>query len=579
MEILYCSNCRTQVTPAELSSGKSMRSEDGKVYCAKCAPLYEHATSSLLAIPLPQTTAIDEAPTQTAVPVVLASIQTDKSVTKFYFCETCGKRVTDKQIEAGHGRDKKLKGVYCEDCAVGVMTMEFAALTDVNIREEPAAAVDGLPQRKDKPRSSGIHIPAPRQVKETHSISRSQQVRRKPQSSRTRLVAGVSIGVLAVIALLVGIGKAGSSAGVRKTAETLPPAPIAPPIVTPNPPPLTSVPPRSNADRSPLETSIPPPLETHPAPPDRPIETPETSTQPIEMTAKPDDVPTVKPSAAPVVQTDTSSRINSLSPPEHSVHLDTPAAISSKSEPPLPAGEYSFDFKKPDAFDRFHKLLVPLAGKDFMDLKSSSGRAVFKRTNGVKDSDSGAVHLQSSALKYGKNWDLRMNIDFHIGADDVNGSVKKLASFCLRFLKAGEKVLPYTESHQHFAIQLSSTWGGSFHSLWGNIKPGKEPIDSFDGIQMTSGKGYFPLVQDGKIKKPATEHGVYLINIAMRQSAFKVEANGVLVAEYTLPAEAIARIADSYVAVFLLTAMHGVQIDLEEFSFTKLDIPEEQPHK
>ena len=33
------------------------------------------------------------------------------------------KRITDEQILEGLGRDKKLKGVYCKDCAVGVMTM------------------------------------------------------------------------------------------------------------------------------------------------------------------------------------------------------------------------------------------------------------------------------------------------------------------------------------------------------------------------------------------------------------------------------------------------------------------------
>ena len=29
--------------------------------------------------------------------------------------------ITDKQILEGLGRDKKLKGVYCQDCAVGVI--------------------------------------------------------------------------------------------------------------------------------------------------------------------------------------------------------------------------------------------------------------------------------------------------------------------------------------------------------------------------------------------------------------------------------------------------------------------------
>ena len=42
---------------------------------------------------------------------------------KFWFCEKCGKRLSDRDIAAGDARDKKLKGVYCADCAVGVLTM------------------------------------------------------------------------------------------------------------------------------------------------------------------------------------------------------------------------------------------------------------------------------------------------------------------------------------------------------------------------------------------------------------------------------------------------------------------------
>ncbi len=37
---------------------------------------------------------------------------------KFYFCETCGKRITENEIEEGFGKDKKLKGIYCMSCVV-----------------------------------------------------------------------------------------------------------------------------------------------------------------------------------------------------------------------------------------------------------------------------------------------------------------------------------------------------------------------------------------------------------------------------------------------------------------------------
>jgi hypothetical protein len=53
---------------------------------------------------------------------------------KFYFCEKCGTRLTDQDIAAGAARDKKLRGVYCTDCANGVLTIETLAITDLEAR-------------------------------------------------------------------------------------------------------------------------------------------------------------------------------------------------------------------------------------------------------------------------------------------------------------------------------------------------------------------------------------------------------------------------------------------------------------
>ena len=63
---------------------------------------------------------------------------------KFYFCEGCGKRITDMDIGAGEGKDKKLKGVYCKTCAVGVMTMENLPMSD----EQAQAVLSAHPEAK-----------------------------------------------------------------------------------------------------------------------------------------------------------------------------------------------------------------------------------------------------------------------------------------------------------------------------------------------------------------------------------------------------------------------------------------------
>ncbi|MCZ7648028.1 MAG: DUF1080 domain-containing protein [Planctomycetota bacterium] len=58
---------------------------------------------------------------------------------KFFFCETCGKRLTDGDLAAGQGRDKKLRGVFCSACAQGVMTLETLPLSEREARKVVAS--------------------------------------------------------------------------------------------------------------------------------------------------------------------------------------------------------------------------------------------------------------------------------------------------------------------------------------------------------------------------------------------------------------------------------------------------------
>jgi hypothetical protein len=156
LEVAYCDNCGSQTTAA------GSFTSSGKVYCAKCAPLLKDAIS----------------PPGTSDPV------------KFYFCETCGKRITDKQILDGLGRDKKLKGVYCKDCAVGVTTTEFDAVQDLPL-PDPAKA-------QSRPRL----VPTHRTGDSVRGAAR--VTRRKPSVAIPFAVAGVVIA--AAVALYI-VGK------------------------------------------------------------------------------------------------------------------------------------------------------------------------------------------------------------------------------------------------------------------------------------------------------------------------------------------------------------------------------------
>ncbi len=82
---------------------------------------------------------------------------------KFYFCEGCGQRITEHDLAAGEGRDKKLKGVYCSNCAVGVMTMETLPLTDEEARKvlesTPARPGSRAPSKTPRRRTSAAGLP------------------------------------------------------------------------------------------------------------------------------------------------------------------------------------------------------------------------------------------------------------------------------------------------------------------------------------------------------------------------------------------------------------------------------------
>lgn len=57
----------------------------------------------------------------------------------FYFCESCGRRLNAADLESGRAQNKQVKGVYCTNCAQGVNTISFEAITNekaVAIRKE-----------------------------------------------------------------------------------------------------------------------------------------------------------------------------------------------------------------------------------------------------------------------------------------------------------------------------------------------------------------------------------------------------------------------------------------------------------
>ena len=180
----------------------------------------------------------------------------------FWFCETCGKRLTENDLAAGDARDKKLKGVYCQSCSVGVMTMEMDAISNDDIQKIKRKTGGSGESRIRVPKSSGdsfqrINSPQRRPSGESfpsENVRRDSNLRLSPAQARGRadlfplkLGGGVLVAVVivAVMALLTRHPSAMPATPATPAAPAPEPAPIAETHVTQPAPRPTTVAPES----------------------------------------------------------------------------------------------------------------------------------------------------------------------------------------------------------------------------------------------------------------------------------------------------------------------------------------------
>ncbi len=206
MEICFCFVCTSRIPADAFASGAAIHTDEGRHYCATCAPkAAAKATQTVGKVPSGNFSPVRES-------------GQNSSVTRFYFCETCNKRITDKQILEGLARDKKMKGIYCNECSVGVTTMEFDAITEPepprknvrqsggNVRQSGGHATRiGTPP----PRSSTANItPVKRQDAQPVKSSAHVGGPAKPQSL---VFAGVVIAVLILAAIAPRVLRSGTT--------------------------------------------------------------------------------------------------------------------------------------------------------------------------------------------------------------------------------------------------------------------------------------------------------------------------------------------------------------------------------
>ncbi|GMV82745.1 MAG: hypothetical protein AMXMBFR7_39290 [Planctomycetota bacterium] len=172
---------------------------------------------------------------------------------RFYFCEKCGKRITQGDLTRGEGRDKKVMGVFCRECAETVLTVEFSALSQASALEIIKANES---QRQDAPTSEMPSLAAPKKrptskIRPASSSSSARISRREIAGARAQdgstawmamgsIGAGIGISILLLLAF-----SDGPTPNPRRSAENraeLPREPRAAPAVEPA---QTPAPPRT----------------------------------------------------------------------------------------------------------------------------------------------------------------------------------------------------------------------------------------------------------------------------------------------------------------------------------------------
>ncbi len=232
---------------------------------------------------------------------------------KFYFCEKCGKRVTDEDISGGDAKNKKLRGVYCESCSVGVMTLETVPLNDEEakkiLKEQSTPA-----RKKGIRRSSGNLASVPRadRAPPKTSIPKNPSSRQAaPETSRKTLIFS-ALGVAFALLLVVGVALLGAKSGSTT---------------------------KRPASKSSAQKSAPPSLPKGDL--KKQVQVPVTDSE--DPKPKPQDTSTQSSGASAVAQTepapkDTASKVNSLESPgpgnEQTQRLPAPSDPNTTAQEP-----------------------------------------------------------------------------------------------------------------------------------------------------------------------------------------------------------------------------------------------------
>ncbi|GMV80345.1 MAG: hypothetical protein AMXMBFR7_15290 [Planctomycetota bacterium] len=148
---------------------------------------------------------------------------------KFFFCETCGKRLTDADLAAGQARDKQVKGIYCADCAQSVMTMEFGALKEEQARallkDPPNANAGPAPELPQHAPPNTVPVTTRRGARNSSTerlVPQRAQHKAAAETATGMVVTFVAGGAVLAMGLFLYFANASRTPPAAKNAPVLP---------------------------------------------------------------------------------------------------------------------------------------------------------------------------------------------------------------------------------------------------------------------------------------------------------------------------------------------------------------------
>lgn len=143
---------------------------------------------------------------------------------KLYFCETCGKRLTDTDLSKGAAFDKEVKGIYCAACAVGVHTMQFTAITEKDLQSGNNAK-EATPARRRTTKAVALpaaaNVPLKSSAAHMAPATRSAAKTSAPSGGSSSYMPWVYVGVGVSLGLLAFAFLAFSDSGKRGPPSSL----------------------------------------------------------------------------------------------------------------------------------------------------------------------------------------------------------------------------------------------------------------------------------------------------------------------------------------------------------------------